>query len=768
MNFNKKLIILLSFVFILILICNLRELDNGKSNLDNTSSKKNNQNLENRINDNSPKLNDDIHIFNWSLTWGGINNDYGNTVAIDSLNNIYIAGTTRPSDGSEYLDEDICLIKFNSSGFQEWNLTWGGNTEDFGTDIGDEIGDDICQDMVIDSLDNIYILGYTAPFFYPSYHEICLIKYNNSGVQQWNKTWGGNDYDVCYAMALDSFDNIYITGKDNSDICLLKYNSSGAQQWSKIWGDYDYDVGYAIELDSSNNVYVTGSTYSSTWDKDNLVLLKFDNMGNFQWHKTWGQTMSSREYGYAITIDIYDNIFIAGSETSNIGADCNIVLLKYNSQESRLWNQEWGGTDGDDNGFGVAVDWLGNIYVAGKTRDYSAGGADMCVIQYNSSGTFQWYKTWGGINGDTARSIIFDRRGNYYIGGKTSSFGSGGSDICLVKYYNTHDNAPFLSQGVVSPSASNQSALYNFSVKYTDIDNDTPDFVNVIINGTNYSMEKVDIFDSNYTNGCVFYYQTYLSPAKYNYTYNFECSDKLFYNSTILYSNLEVNETNIYVPYFSNSQVSPIVGSPLTLYNYTVLYFDDDNNLPIYVNITINQTIYSMLACNTFDNNVMDGTQYYFNTTLDPGYYKFRINCSDGLFVNSTSWINNPKVDPFYDIGGVTLLNPLNSSSIFTGIINFTWVSLEASFGSVNYTLQISNVTDFSEILYEKTEIKEKPAISNLSLYNSYQSGLYYWRVQTTYGTFKGNWSEYFMFNLTHNELAPNLNYGSVTPKIGD
>ncbi len=331
-----------------------------------------------------------------------------------------------------------------------------------------------------------------------------------------------------------------------------------------------------------------------------------------------------------------------------------------------------------------------------------------------------------------------------------------------------NDYVPELLMPSVSPTDGSQITIFNFSVVYQDKDNNSPIYVKVLINGTSYAMEKEDLFDNNYNDGCTFQYFTKLLPGWYNYS--FECKDARFFNWTTTYTNLQVIYVNDYAPNLTNGQVIPNVESnETTLFNFTVFYFDDDNNLPAQINITINNTgIYNMLPINPLDTNAIDGILYYFNTTLDFGYYQFQINCSDGSFLNSTGWIIGPEVNPFYGADIVTLLTPTNMSSFFTGIYNFTWTSLEFIYGVVNYTLQISNVSDFSSIILQKDEIKELSGKSNLTQGIFFDSGLYYWRVRPTYDIFYGNWSNYLMFNLTYNENIPSLISRDVNPFSGD
>jgi hypothetical protein len=70
-----------------------------------------------------------------------------------------------------------------------------------------------------------------------------------------------------------------------------------------------------------------------------------------------------------------------------------MFLVKYNSAGTKQWTRQLG-TTSDDRGFGVAVDTSGNVYVSGQTAggldgNTSAGGNDIFLVKYNSSGVKQ-------------------------------------------------------------------------------------------------------------------------------------------------------------------------------------------------------------------------------------------------------------------------------------------------------------------------------------------------------------------------------------------
>ena len=152
-------------------------------------------------------------VVTWYRTWGGSNGDNGYGVAVDSSDNVYLAGVTS-SFGAGF--EDMVLVKYDSSGVQQWNRTWGGITDDGGVV------------PAVDSSDNVYLSGYTRSFGTGSWDAV-LVKYDSSGVQQWYHTWGGSNEDNGRGVAMDSSDNVYLAGRTfnfgagSSDMYLVKY-----------------------------------------------------------------------------------------------------------------------------------------------------------------------------------------------------------------------------------------------------------------------------------------------------------------------------------------------------------------------------------------------------------------------------------------------------------------------------------------------------------------------------------------------------------------
>ena len=376
----------------------------------------------------SSRLNLDIsisssipYVVQWNTTWGGTGDDSGYDIAVDSFDNIYLAGrTTSFGEGND----DMVLVKYNSLGGQQWNITWGGSNDERAF-------------MALDSSNNIILVGYTNSFGAGN-QDIVLVKYNSLGEEQWNTTWGGSNDEFSSSIVLDSSDNIILaghtnnTGDGNSDIVLVKYNNLGEHQWNTTWGGSSGEGAYSIALDSSENIYITGFTKTFGAGSLDMVLIKYNNLGKQQWNTTWGG--SGVDYGSGISLDSSNNIYLVGVTNSFGAGSSDIVLVKYNSLGEQLWNTTWGGSNSDGTWDGIVLDSSDNILLAGHSIIYGTGHYDIVLVKYNNLGEQQWNTTWGGSGDDYGEAIAFDSSENIYIMGYTRSFGAGNDDIVLIKY----------------------------------------------------------------------------------------------------------------------------------------------------------------------------------------------------------------------------------------------------------------------------------------------------------------------------------------------
>jgi hypothetical protein len=400
--------------------------------------------------------------------WGGATaSTHANNTVVDRHGNIYVTGDFTgtvdfdPAGGASHTSngaQDVYLSKYSLNGAFQWVKTWGGS------------GRDVANGIAVDSSGNVYVSGpfqNTVDFnpaggaSHPSnagaMNNIFLSKFAPDGTFQWVKTWGPSDGGAeSYNITIDSSDNVYVVG-----------DFSGTQCDFNPWGSHDFHTNHPPDPSSQFKAPLFDA-----------YLSKFDSSGSFIWAKTWGG--EGYDDGPGVAVDALGNVYVGGmyaSQTINFdpaggskglghpahesGITVDVFLSKFDASGAFHWVRSWGGQGVDDVAETVAVDRLNNIYVGGRfgctNCDFnplgppdlhsSHGDLDAFVSKYDTSGNFQWAKTWGGIGTDAAVGLVTNGWNNVYATGvfsNTVDFGSGSGilshgsmDTFLVKLAST-------------------------------------------------------------------------------------------------------------------------------------------------------------------------------------------------------------------------------------------------------------------------------------------------------------------------------------------
>ncbi len=225
------------------------------------------------------------------------------SIALDSANNIYITGTTwshdfptiNAYDSSLNGGWDVFLIILSEDGSTLLSSSYiGGSFDDFSNDI------------VIDSSNNIYIIGTTNSEDFPVENaydysldgewDAFVIKMSAIGSSIIYSTFiGGNHDDYGNSLVLANSNDIYMTGETKSvdfprintydstfngesDLFFIKMsNDASTLDYSTFIGGSDIDIGSSITLDSSNNIVITGITKSNDLPMKNAIDSEFNS-----------------------------------------------------------------------------------------------------------------------------------------------------------------------------------------------------------------------------------------------------------------------------------------------------------------------------------------------------------------------------------------------------------------------------------------------------------------------------------------------------------
>nr|MDO8097621.1 hypothetical protein [Candidatus Njordarchaeota archaeon] len=369
----------------------------------------------------------------WSKTYGGTSNDGASSVQQTSDGGYILAGEINSFGAGWY---DFWLVKVDGSGNHQWNKTYGGT--------GNEAAYSVQQ-----TSDGGYITaGYTDSFG-AGMLDFWLVKTDDSGKQQWNKTYGGADTDAASSVRQTSDGGYIVSGRTLSfgaglnDFWLVKTDESGNHQWSKTYGGNDDDCAWSVQRVSDGGYIVAGYTRSFGAGMLDFWLVKVDGSGNHQWNKTYGGTGTETAWSVQQTSD---GGYIVAGQTDSFGASMfDFWLVKTDGNGNLQWSKTYGGTL-DDGASSVQQTSDGGYITAGATYSFGAGGYDSWLVKVDSSGNHQWNMTYGGTSDDVAKSVQQTSDGGYIMAGSTLSFGAGLADFWLVKIGGT---ATWIAPGIL-------------------------------------------------------------------------------------------------------------------------------------------------------------------------------------------------------------------------------------------------------------------------------------------------------------------------------
>lgn len=429
---------------------------------------------------------DDFFIFSRYL--GGSNVDVGeygeSGVALGNDGNIFVVGSTESSDfptlnaydssynGGDFGDEDGFVTKLSREGSIIWSTFLGGKNYDMSYDI------------VVDSKNNLIVTGKTHSDDFPTVNgyneeyggseELFITKFDSNGIVIWSTFLGGYKHEDYSNLAVDSNDNILITGwthsnnfpilnasdstlngtgKLSGDAFVTKFSENGSILWSTFMGGDYSERGYGINVDSQNNVIVTGMTSSIDFpilNSENLgsedvsrynydaFIAKFDSSGTLLWSTRIGVS-NFDDYGKTIGIDSDDSIFLAvNTYLGYTSKDYSSIVYKFTDTGVLEWQTRVGGKDSYMKSDSVTVGDQGNVIVAGnvfssnltnklidihrrKVTKWTEWRNEGFLLNLEANGSLSWVVFIGGhfSYSDSCKDIAVDEDGNIIITGWT-------------------------------------------------------------------------------------------------------------------------------------------------------------------------------------------------------------------------------------------------------------------------------------------------------------------------------------------------------------
>ena len=306
-------------------------------------------------------------------------------------------------------------------------------------------------------------------------------KRTGGGAPVWSRAFsagnGNGQYAVTRGIAADAMGHVIAVGEfvgtidfgggpftaaggTAPDAFVVALDAAGNHLWSHAWGDSQAQASNAVATDAAGDVFVTGSM-AGTVDfgggplagagATDAFLVKLSASGQHLWSKRYGDATPQNGTGVATTTagdvvllgEFSGAVDLGGVTLTAMGQSPNsdLFLAKLSGAGgAAIWAKRFGDAQSQQ-GYGVAVDPLGNVAVAGQIRgsiDFGGGPltnvdptnatTDAYVAKLDAGGGYLWAQRFGDVAIQAATGVAMDAAGDVAIVGLfKGSVGFGGA-----------------------------------------------------------------------------------------------------------------------------------------------------------------------------------------------------------------------------------------------------------------------------------------------------------------------------------------------------
>ncbi len=384
--------------------------------------------------------------------YGGSRNDAYTAVVATNDGGYIVTGYTQSIDGDitdKTVEEfDYWAVKYAADDTLQWSKTYGGSQDDRASQI-------------IQTTDGGYaLIGYSKSndldvIGNQGQKDFWMLKIDASGSISWQKDFGfsGNDkgitliqttddgyllggiIDVTASGGLGTDKNLQINHA-GGDYWVIKLDASGIKQWRKFYGGGQTDTLNDMIQTPDGGFLLIGDSDSTDVDVNNnnggydFWVVKISNTGTLIWEKSYGG--SEIEKGYHITKTNDNNYIVVGDARSTDGdltnskGNADVWVLKINDAGNIIWQKNYGGTS-FDSARSVITDTNGGFFITGSSRSLNIdassnkGQNDVWILKIAENGNLKWQKSLGGSQIDFGYGIAQLQDGSIVVAGDTTS-----------------------------------------------------------------------------------------------------------------------------------------------------------------------------------------------------------------------------------------------------------------------------------------------------------------------------------------------------------
>lgn len=307
---------------------------------------------------------------------------------------------------------------------------------------------------IIQTNDNGYVIAGNTASFGAGAIDVFVTKFNNLGTSLWTKTVGGLFVDGASSIIQVLDGGFLIAGGTNSfgtrdtDAFVIKFDTSFQVEWAKTVGGSGTEIAHSVIQTADGGYVIAGETESFGAGEGDILISKFDYLGNHLWSKTVGS--DSAEMVHSIT-PTSDGGFAVGAYTLGFGVnDWRFFLIKFDSEGNYEWSKVV------NTPFRARAFWViqtsDNGYAMTGFMAQPSTAYDVLFLKFDSSGNLELAKLISEVTYERGQCIVQTQDGGYAIAGGLQSIA--GMDMLIVKYDATGNTCTGtdVNAQIISPS----------------------------------------------------------------------------------------------------------------------------------------------------------------------------------------------------------------------------------------------------------------------------------------------------------------------------
>ena len=296
------------------------------------------------------------------------------------------------TDSATFGKNDFSLTKFDPSGNQLWTKYYGTpNTEN-----------GFYLNTTTDG--NLVFVGETVA---ANDANILIYKVDTSGNVIWNKSYATTVNESANYIEQTKDGGYIIAGSQNDslgyyDLLALKLDSDGNYQWHKAYGPGQND--YAKMIHQTTDGYILVGDTGDSLNNYDVSVLHLDTLGNISWSRSYGDSLANGSQGIVNTTD--GNYLFYGETQISPNSPFDAFLEKIDANGNILWKKNYGGTEADAI-FSVIETPDAGFACTGYSNSYNNHHPlDVLVLKTDASGNISWQETYGRNGIDIGYEII--------------------------------------------------------------------------------------------------------------------------------------------------------------------------------------------------------------------------------------------------------------------------------------------------------------------------------------------------------------------------